>query len=105
MGAHRSSCCFLVAGISSRVADKPLGMLFKDDRLPLLLPDIDAKMAEQLNYIECLSDEVFQLLSKVTGHEWHSLRNHCICFAQSCVAYMCMRLRRARKRGMGVVTR
>lgn len=87
----------LVAGIISPVADKALALILGDDRLPLMLPEIDAVINAELRKIVDVMDDVWGFLANAVSDELTQLRDQCFISALACAGYTNMHLRHARR--------
>ena len=86
----------MVCGISSRVSEVPLKLVLADDRLPRLLPELDAALALEMDRIENLDASMFDLLAEWLDVEGPSLADQCIHASVVQLSYSEMRVRAAR---------
>ena len=80
----------------SGVSDSVLQLIMKDDRLPLLLPEIDEAIQRALQKVCDISPSVWAFLGKVTEVAPSKLRSDAMTAAVTSAGYMLERIRAAR---------
>lgn len=86
-----------VVSVSSRVPDSVLAVLVRDDRVPLVLQEIDAEIDLELTWVASLPDEVWRQLGCVAAQAGPSLRSACLAAALTAAGYVQGKLRPARQ--------
>ena len=87
----------LVTALSSRPSDEALSLLMRDDRVPLILPALEDKLARGVGFVECLSQELVDWIAPFGGFSGRALRNKIVAAAHAQAAYFMRRLRAARE--------
>ena len=92
---HRRA--FLVGGVASHLTDAVLCEVLEDNRLPLLLPVLDADVRMETEWVVSIKPSLWAVLGPLCNSTADSIRSECINVALTSACFMQMRLRPARQ--------
>ena len=72
-------------------------MTMKDDRVPLMLQQLDAAMMEEMSYMSHIGGGIWKILGRIAGVPAQSLRGEAISAALVIIGYIKAQLREARE--------
>jgi len=96
-GSKKVKHIAVLAGLSARVADEPLKLIFKDDRLPMQLEEIDRVLDAEVKRISDLSDAFWQRMEVITEMDLREIRSQTLGCSEAAAGYVKMNLRHARQ--------
>ena len=87
----------VLVGCASRPAENFPALVLKDDRLPKMLPQIEAQMAEDIKFVETIPTTIFRAFSSICEVQPSLLRSECLQMLEVQVGYLQARLREVRR--------
>ena len=87
----------VMMSVSACVSESILAVVLKDDRLPLILPEVDRITEAELDFLAKVPTSVWNVLAGVAGGSGPKLRHDCIAGAVTSAGFVHGHLREARK--------
>jgi hypothetical protein len=78
---------FVKTAVAGCVADAVQAKLLLDDRVHVIVEEIEDVMAEKLHKLHSISPQVWQLLARITGADWLDFRNETLTSAHISACY------------------
>lgn len=96
-------CMTAMLALASKPSDNVLHAIMTDDRVPKMLPELDASMVRDLEALTSIPDSVWSVVSGTIGAEGPSFRSQCIIAAVTSVGFIQGHLREARRGAWGLL--
>ena len=86
-----------ILAVSSRVGDAAMKIIMKDDRLPIVLPNVDKALHDELEFVFAMPHHLWSFVAEYIGMDWTEYRRRCFISSLVSAAYPLMHARPARK--------